>query len=292
MRFAIVLLAALFVLVHVFPLRAQAQQIEVNGVLREYRLHVPRRLSSPAPLLIVLHGGGGNARQIERFTGFSRLADREGFMVVYPQGINRQWNDGRSFEDSGTADDVGFIAALIDHLVAAQSVDPARVYATGISNGGFMSYRLGCQLSDRIAGIAPVAATLSEDLAADCAPLRPLPVMMVNGTADPLVPYDGGVVSLPGGRSRGQIRSAEVTAAFWAAHNGCDSTPLQAPLPDGSTVEISQYDGCDAPVVLYTIRNGGHTWPGAAQYLPVRLIGGTNRDMNATEAIWSFFKAL
>lgn len=297
MRRIVLLLLVLLLLSAALPLHAQSARIEIEGQVRHYRLFVPETLDSPAPLLIVLHGGGGNMRQIERFTHFTPLAEREGFIVVYPQGLQKRWNDGRVFEGSTDSDDVAFINGLIDYLIDTQPVDPQRIYVTGISNGGFMSFRLGCQLSQRIAGFAAVTAMLSEALAPNCAPQRPLKFLLINGTADPLLPYDGGTVTLPPDNTpRGEVRSTAESLAFWAAHNGCAPEPLYAGLPDsnprdGSRVEITTYAGCEAATTLYTVVNGGHTWPGGEQYLPAALIGGTNRDMDASETIWAFFAA-
>jgi polyhydroxybutyrate depolymerase len=293
-RFALLGIVLLY-LTAARPLYAQSEGIEIDGVPRHYRLHVPQGLDAPAPLLIVLHGGGGSMRQMERFTGFTPIAEREGFIVVYPQGLEYRWNDGRDFEGSTESEDVAFIDGLIEHLLASQPIDPDRIYATGISNGGFMSFRLACQLSERIAGIAAVTASLSEDIAPDCAPQRPLKFLLINGTADPLLPYEGGTVTLPPDNApRGEVRSAVDSVAFWAAHNHCAPEPLFAALPDSnqhddSQVEIRTYAACEAATVLYTVVNGGHTWPGGEQYLPVAVIGGTNRDFDASETIWAFF---
>ncbi len=294
MRWLIIILTLLFTFQ---PLHAQTATLIVDDVVRTYHLHVPRRLDSPAPLLIVLHGGGGHGRQMQRFTGFDRIANREGFIVVYPDGIDNAWNDGRIFDHERTADDVTFIAALIDHLIATQPIDPNQVYATGISNGGFMSFRLACELADRIAGVAPVTATLAEDIAPDCQPEQPLKVLVINGTLDPLVPYAGGTVRLADdGTPRGEIRSTTATLRFWADHNECASEAVTTDLPnkvlrDQTRAQLTTYTRCREPVQLLTIINGGHTWPGGSQYLPALLIGRTSRDIDASEFIWTFFAA-
>jgi polyhydroxybutyrate depolymerase len=246
-------------------------------------------------LLIVLHGGGGTAEGMIRFTGFNQIADANGFIVVYPDGLDKSWNDGRVYRRAPlVTDDVAYISALIDHLQAGQNIDPTRIFATGISNGGFMSYRLACELSDKITGIAPVTANLSVDLEASCAPSQPVKMLIINGTDDPLVPYDGGEVALPGGIGRGKIRSTAATLDFWAAHNGCggDRVIVDEPnraLFDRTRLQSTTLVGCDAPVKLFTVINGGHTWPGGSQYLPVGLVGRTSRDMDASQIIWEFF---
>jgi polyhydroxybutyrate depolymerase len=296
MRRVLLFLTLSLILLSVIQI-VSAQTLTVDGLERSYILHVPRGLNpdQPIPLLIAMHGGGGNARQMQRYTGFNRVANREGFVVVYPQGIEDRWNDGRVFEESPQTDDVEFIEVLIDHLIKTRNIDPQRVYATGISNGGFMSYRLGCELSDRIAGIAPVTANLSIDLAMFCEPAHSLKVLIINGTDDPLVPYEGGEVRVPlVGNPRGEIHSTDESVRFWAAHNSCTADPLVDSQPDvnlrdESTVEIITYTDCDAPVQLLSVIGGGHTWPGAAQYLPV--VGGVNRDIHASDVIWEFFRA-
>ena len=288
-------LIILFILLLIVPpLHAQVENLAVGDEQRTFYLHIPRNLNTPAALLIVLHGGGGNARQMQRFTDFDRIADREGFIVAYPEGIDKAWNDGRQFDGASTATDVEFIAVLIDHLITTQGVDPNRVYATGISNGGFMSFRLACELSDRIAGVAPVTATLSEDLISFCQPAHPIKLLLINGTADPLVTYDGGSVTLPNDVSRGHVQSTADTMRFWAEHNQCDGGPIITDLPnrnrlDRTQANSTQYTNCQQPVQLISIVNGGHTWPGGSQYLPIFLIGRTNRDIDASEVIWDFF---
>ncbi len=172
--------------------------LESGGLPRTYLLHVPRRYDPAAawPLVFALHGGGSQGRSMPGLTGLSRLADRRGFLVAYPDGVGRSWNDGREDPDVPAqrqrVDDVAFLTALLDDLTRRYRVDSARVYATGISNGGFMSQRLACEASTRIAAVAPVVATLGVELAARCRPARPVPVLMVNGADDPLVPFQGG----------------------------------------------------------------------------------------------------
>ncbi len=286
-----------------YPVRAQSDQatLEVEGQARTALVHVPDDLSTPAPLVIVLHGGGGNGPNTQRYTGFNEIADANGFIVVYPDGIDNSWNDGREVNASGV-DDVGFIAALIEMLVADYGADPERVFVTGISNGGYMSMRLACELADRVAGAAIVTAGLSEALSATCAPAQPVAMLIMNGTDDPIVPYDGGQVDLSvlGERGeRGATLSTDDSIAFWTAFNECadaDSAPETAlgnaaPL-DRTRVYVTTYSDCTAPVVRYRIEGGGHTWPGTRQYLPVGIIGRTSRDIDGSAVIWEFFASL
>ena len=243
--------------------------------------------------MIVLHGGGGQGRGIQSLTKFDALADQENFIVAYPNALQRNWNDYREADNlQSDADDVGFIRALIDSLSESYTIQ--KVFVTGISNGGFMTYRLACDLSDKISGFAAVAATLPAGNSDVCQPGRAVPILVMNGTADPIVPYEGGTVA----GNRGDIQSTEDTMAFWAANNGCAgaSDPTETALPDtdpkdGTQVYVREYPGCAAPVVLYRIEGSGHTWRGAAQYLPKRIIGLASRDIDATQVIWDFFKA-
>lgn len=172
-----------------------ARTLQVGGESRGYLLYVPStwRRGRPAPLVLVFHGGGGQARGIAPHTGFSRLAEREGFIVAYPEGLNRRWNDGRAY--AATHDDVGFVRALLDTLGRELGIDPGRVYATGISNGAMFSYRLACDLPGVLAAVAPVAGAMPADLAPGCAHTEPVSVLAFQGTADPLMPYAGGGVA-------------------------------------------------------------------------------------------------
>ena len=268
--------------------------INLNGVKREYRLHVPPGYAKghAAPLLLVLHGGGGEPKGTERLTGMNAVADREGFLVAYPAGLGRHWNDGRS-EVGATAGDVALLSAVIDDVARRYDVDRGRVFATGISNGGFMSTRLACELSERVRAVGIVAATMSETLHATCQPQRPVAVVMFSGTDDPLVPYAGGSVR----GDRGKILGAEATASFWARTNGCAPQPERSELPvvdasDPTRVSLARYPSCrpGAEVRLYTIHDGGHTWPGGRAYMPAFLVGKVSRQIDADQVMWEFFR--
>lgn len=264
--------------------------VVVAGVTRSWLLHVPASYSPsrPAPVVLLLHGGGGRAAGIERSTGgFSALADRHGFIAVYPESRRGHWDDGRETVTDHT-DDVAFIAALLDALAAEYAVDVRRVYAAGISNGGMMSMRLACELSGRFAAIATVGANMPAALAASCRPARAVPVVMFSGTADSLIPYGGGRVFGPVG---GVVLSASETAAFWARNNGGATHPQSRALPDadpgdGTTTDLLEFAG---DVALYRINEGGHTWPGGMQYAPLRFVGKVARDFSANDTIQAFF---
>jgi polyhydroxybutyrate depolymerase len=267
------------------------QTITVGGTARTYLLHVPGSLQKgkPAPLVLVFHGGGGHAGNMPKFTQFDRLADQQGFIVAYPEGLNTHWSDTRGLSP---ADDVGFIRALVAEIERSQNIDLKRVYATGISNGGFFSQRLACELADKIAAVASVAATIPEPLVPVCRPSRPVSVMFMHGTKDPLVPIDGGPVA----RTHGRCVSLAAGSSFWRNHDQTSSKPSSADLPDnardGTRVHREVYGGGkrDTEVVVYTIEGGGHTWPGSTQYLPAFLVGKASKNLDATRTIWEFFQ--
>jgi len=278
--------------------------IAFGGLERTYRIHIPPSYdkSKPMPLLIVLHGGGGTGKRMEKLTqgGFNKLSDKEGFLVVYPDGIEKNWNDGRENvkyrAHREKIDDVGFISALIDHLSKQYNLDIKRVYVTGISNGAMMSFRLGCELSEKIAAIAPVAGSMPENLPSRCSPSRPIPVLVISNTDDRLVSWEGGDIRF-GRKTFGRALSVPETVKYWVNHNQCSSSPSISMEPDrdpkdGTRVRIESYDQCKegTEVILCAIEGGGHTWPGGDQYLPKIIVGKTSRDIDANEVIWDFLK--
>ncbi len=271
--------------------------VDVGGTERSYYLHTPPALERGAPLLLVFHGGGGSSgdkgKTLGRFTGLNAIADREGFVVAYPNSLAGNWNDGREGTGAVDTDDVAFVRAILDDVAENVDIDPARVYAAGISNGGFFSQRLACALSDRVAATYSIVGFIAETLAETCAPPRPVPVAIVAGTADPLVLFDGGQVA----GDRGLALGAEATVEHWANHNGC-TTERRVALDDvdesdGSTVEVVTHGDCDggANVRFVRIEGGGHTWPSRAQYAPRFVIGPVNRDIDASEDLWAFVSA-
>ncbi len=276
--------------------------ITVGSLKRTYRLHVPplHDKAKQAPLVIALHGGGGTGKRMERLTrgGFNTLSDKEGFIVVYPDGIEKSWNDGRkdarSRSHKDNIDDVGFISALIDHLIKEFNIDSKRIYVTGASNGAIMSYRLACELPEKITAIAPVIGLISEGFS--CPALsQPVSALIIAGTKDPLMPWEGGAIRF-GRHYRGRVQSAFNTVNYWAAHNRCASPPVVTDDPDkdpkdGARVKHEVYNCQEgSEVILYTIEGGGHTWPDGYQYLPERIVGKASRDINANAVIWIFFK--
>ena len=268
--------------------------LTVDGRERTYLVAEPDRLDRPMALVLVFHGGGGNARQIARHTGFAELARREGFLAVFPQGYKGNWNDGRAdvkspaFQDQ--VDDLAFVNALLDELAARYQVD--KVYVTGVSNGGMFSQFLAARMADRIQAAAPVVGGIPEPIAASFAPARPVSMLIIQGTDDPLVPYNGGGIGVLGGR--GRIVSTERALSLWREVNGCSGKGEVTELPDRDPedrcrVTRTVWHG-NADVELYRIQNGGHGWPGGSQYLPRAAIGKVCQDFNATETIWEFFR--
>jgi polyhydroxybutyrate depolymerase len=298
----------LLICIPAISLNAQKTSLIHGGLKRVFKIYIPSTSDSlnHPPLVIVLHGRGGTGSSMILVTrsGFNKLADRDGFIVVYPDGIELNWNDGRIDEEARdrahreNIDDVGFISTLIDTMISDYNINPGQVYVTGISNGAIMAYRLACELSNKITAIAPVDGNIPVPLLSGCNPERPLSVLAINNTNDPLVPYNGGDIY---GHLRkvnlGKVLSAEQSVRFWVEHNKCTTSPVITKEPDtdpndGTNVTVMAYlNGKEkTEVILYTIEGGGHTWPGGFQYLPVWLIGKTSRDIDANEVIWSFFK--
>ncbi|MCA9117610.1 MAG: prolyl oligopeptidase family serine peptidase [Planctomycetaceae bacterium] len=282
------------------------RELQVEGETRSYLVHVPPESVSPAlppgdsrkqqrtgwPVVLVFHGGHGNARMMQRFCGMNETADRSGFVAVYPNGTGN--GRGLSFHAGlggllfrNKPDDVVFVEALLADLSRSIHIDSRRVYATGMSNGGMMSYHLARSLPERIAAIAPVAGTMPPD---DRPLKRPVPLMHFHGTEDRLVPWDG-----PNNRTARYLRFLPVdeTVGRWRKDNLTVDQLVEQKLPDtdgdGRHVYRTEWAAGEngAPVILYRIDGGGHTWPGRAPRL--RLLGDSTLDIPANELIWQFF---
>lgn len=274
---------------------SQSGQLMFAGQARTFLLHVPPAHDGrrPLPLVVLLHGGLGTGAQLEGSALMSPIADREGFVAVYPDGESRTWNAGRCCGPAveQNVDDVGFVAALLDHLEAELCLDRRRVYATGMSNGAMLAHRLGCELSERLAAIAPVSGANVTDR---CTPGRPVPVLMIHGTADRHVPWEGG---LGCGLAAVPFASVPDTVAGWVTRNGCAPAAPSLVLEQGDgRCELQAACPSAAPVILCTIAGGGHSWPGGD---PKRLDlpgcaqageGGQSRTFLASEQIWAFFR--
>lgn len=276
----------------------QADTIIVDGLERSYIVHLPSGFDSKrqTPVVLALHGGGGKAEGMNKLTGFDKVSDKYGFIVVYPDGIDKQWNDGRNdFHLNDKIDDVNFISHLIDTLKILYNIDSNRVYATGISNGGIMSFRLACELSNRIAAFAPVAASMPESPTYNCNPSRPVPMMIIFGNEDPLVPFEGGDISILGISKRGKVIPVKESVKYWVNFDGGNNIPAVSEInneDDDTKVIKSDYTSGknNSEVIFMLVDGGGHTWPGGWQYLPKLIIGRTTKDINASEEIWKFFE--
>ncbi len=260
----------------------QRRTLEVDGLPRTYRLFVPLSVdrARAAPLVLMLHGVGNSAQSMVEATQFDRTAETAEFIVAYPDGVDQTWNAGYCCLGGATTgpDDVAFLRRLIDDVQADHTVDPDRVFVVGVSAGGMMAYRLGCELSGRVAGVGAVAGAM---ILEECRPARPVSVIEIHGTADQLVPYDGGPTA--GGATRPSPPTVAVVRR-WAELNGCPTAPTAE--TDGRVISTA-WSGCaeGAGVKLVTIDGGGHTWfaPG---------LGAANGAVDATAVIWGFFSGL
>lgn len=255
--------------------------IQHNGVTREYILYAPASYTpgTDVPLLLAFHGYTSNAAVLRTYSKFNDIADTAGFIVVYPQGTvfngNTHWNVG-GLQAGSPADDLGFTDALLDSLIVDFSIDQTRIYSTGMSNGGYMSFLLACQLSSRIAAIASVTGSMSLTTFDACTPSRPISVLQIHGTTDGTVPYVGNPL---------WTKSIDEVLEYWATNNNCELTPTSSSVPDvapmdGSTVEHFVYangDNCTS-VEHYRVIGGGHDWPGA----------WGNMDISASALVWNF----
>jgi polyhydroxybutyrate depolymerase len=262
--------------------------LTVGGLQRTYLVHAPA--GAPAGLVINLHGAGMNGQQQADLTDYNTVADRFGFVVAYPNGIDTTWADGRgaSLPDRQGVDDVGFLSALIERLSRDYAVPPGRVFVTGMSAGAFMANRLVCDRADLVTAIAPVAGTLGA--ATPCSPSRPVSVMAVHGTADPVVPYEGGLMNGRGGTS--DIVSAPALAERWREMDRCPGPLLGDPASTGEVQEMTAAGCADGTeVTLVRINGGGHTWPAGRFSLPADVVGTTSFAVNASAASAQFFAA-
>ncbi|MFQ5890021.1 MAG: alpha/beta hydrolase family esterase [Gemmatimonadota bacterium] len=273
--------------------RLPSHSLLVGGLERRYHVFLPEGgtpTTRSLPVLIVMHGFLQSWRGIRQLTGFERLARREGFLVVYPEGYRRSWNDGDGVKPASKrrVDDLGFLRALLDDVARRYPIDEGRVYAVGFSNSAFLLARHACALSDRLAAIGMAAGGVYPGWGPDCPDRRRMPAVFVNGTEDPaLAPLNEEFDLAP-------LRSGEL----WAARNGCEPEgarrdSLPDPARDGTTVTRSEFTGCEqgAEVVEYRVEGGGHAWPGGPQYLPGFFIGKASRDFDASRAMWDFLRS-
>ncbi len=307
------------------------QFVNVNGALRTFILHLPIGYNprNKYPLVILLHGADETSQDMARLSRFDFVADRYGFIAFYPDSEGASWDigtavaqpkrstgrrdglgglgfpmpfplpggegaQGRGSKQNGDqSSDLAFIDEMLDKLTRTYSIDLNRIFATGYSDGGFMDFQLGCSKSRRIAAIAPVAAAMPKELSARCKLSRGVPLLMMNGTSDPVIHYRGGKV-------RGATfttLSIQTTAGTWAELDRCNPKPTQATLPPhdghGLKTRVDTYSNCrdGAEVALYTIEGGGNTWPSGDDFISEKEVGKTSTDLDADEVIWKFFSA-
>lgn len=290
-----ILMAALLVAASALPAAAGRYEIEHDGVTRSFLVE-PAAGPRPAPAIVVLHGGAGTADRMRKITQFT-LHER-GWVEIYPEGLDREWNDGRTAADGTpvrTADDLGFLRAMLGRLASEGVIDPRRVYFTGASNGGAMTIRVVCQAPELVAGAAVVIMNLPVGI--DCPDSPPVPMIFIQGTADGLVPFDGGPITAKGRRDRGSVLSAADTLARFAWRNRCgawEEIAIPDHFPDdGTRVRLHTYRGCAEPLMQYIIDGGGHTWAGNKNRRWVeKLLGTTSLDISATFEIEAFFTGL
>jgi len=259
--------------------------ITAGGRVREYYFAAADTApASPAPLVLFFHGGAGNARGAASRYAFSQAA--HGAIVVYPEGIDHHWSDGRDYFRN--ADDVEFVRALLARLEQRWKIDRARVFAVGHSNGGIMIYTLACRLPGAFAAIGTLGSALPVNDVPRCGNAKPVSVIAIHGTEDPLVPYDGGGL-------HGAMLGAQKNAAFWARADGCDSMPTRTELPPAAASSAThatriEFSACASrrSVVLYVLVGGGHGWPGENDPLPESLVGPQSDAVDASSLIWEF----
>lgn len=285
-----------------------SQSVSVQGTNRIFHVHVPASYdrTKPTPVLLVFHGLHMTGKMMILLTGFNSLSDKRGFIVVYPEGLAQRWDDGR-----GGTDDVGFVHELLNRLAAIVNVDQRRIYACGISNGGYFSQVLACE-SNRIAAVGVVAAGTLEQMTSRCHNNKAVPIVFFLGDEDPLIAWGadndralgelGELVGLSGLGSinspiarHGGVMTVGEAINFWVHHNNCSQSPYTQQendkANDGTRVKRETYSGpFGSDVVLYTVQGGGHTWPGALPVFPKALTGRTSQDINASELIWDFFE--
>jgi polyhydroxybutyrate depolymerase len=267
-----------------------AETLTHDGLERTYRLHVPSSYddATAVPLVIALHPSGGNGEVMANITGLNDVAEIENFIVAYPEGPYQYWDYGADLDEwekvEGVLDDPGFVAALIDSLAASYTIDPARIYAVGYSNGARMAFRMGCDLGDKLAAIGAVAATISDDISSACNSDNPVSVIYLHGTEDSVTPWDGKPLYMPDGMFIATAFSAYDTAVFWATKNICNPKPLlsqnDANPNDSRSVQRAEFYECDGDtsVTFYGFTGAGHTW-------------SLDSSIDTTRLIWDFFAA-
>jgi polyhydroxybutyrate depolymerase len=288
--------------------KVEERRLEFGGLQRSFLVYIPERLPDRVPVLLVLHGSAGTAKRMRSATAwaFEQIADRHGAVIVYPEGFDRHWNDCRATGDYAAkqrgVDDVGFLRAVVarldgDPALGARRIDADEVFAAGLSNGGHMALRLALEAPDFVAGVAAIAASLPAADNFNCAPSgKPVAVMLINGDADPISPYEGGEIwSFGLFNRRGAVQSTLATAEYFRNLAGYTAPPFEHRYPDtdpadGTVASRMVWSTEDRPEVdVITIHGGGHTIPHPLMSMP-RIFGRTSHDVPAAEEIWRFFR--
>ena len=280
---------------------------------RQYRIHVPKTYDSATatPMVVCLHGGGGNCHYAS-LMGLTPVANRHNFIAVYPNAVDRHWNDGRDTkpfaEHDRDIDDADFLKTVVSRVREKYNIDSEQIFVMGPSNGGFMSQRLAMEQSETFSAAAILIATMGEAIKDDFQPEHPVSILYMNGTEDPLVPYEGGPLTLDlfprlramSGKpvsSRGICIPTDEAVSLWLERNKIDSEPETIELKDkdpddGSVIQRSLWtDGeLGTAVALYKVVGGGHTIPGTHYLIPEKFVGPVNQDIDAFETIWQFFQ--
>ncbi len=283
--------------------------VTVDGGKRPFSVHIPASYdrTKPTPLVLVFHGVGMTGQMMIPVTGFNGLADRNNFIVVYGDGVGHRWQDGRN----GNADDIAYVNAILTKLPRTVNIDTRRVYAAGLSNGGYFCQLLACALSDKIAAVGVVASTMMDNASSQCTSGRPMPIAFFLGTEDPLIPWGDGRVkdlgklgealglssigSIDSSLARyGGLLNVKEMMDFWTSHNRCSIQPRTTYEPDidpndGTKVKKESYGSGSNEVILYSIEGGGHTWPGCLAF--PKMTGRITRDIVASDLLWAFFAA-
>ena len=286
--------------VAIMPIIAVEKTIDIDGLERRYLVFVPTNATDAMPVVLAFHGGGGTPRQMEQHTALNAVAEEEKFVLVYPEAVGSNWNDGRGgkfiLAQRENISDVQFVRRLIDVLARDYRIDRGRVFAAGISNGAAMAHRLAAEASDVIAAIAAVAGGIAPAIVETFEPEFPVSILIIQGDSDPFVPISGGTVVAGRGRVRGVVGPMKEVVESYVRRNGNIGNPvlttLAAELNDGTTVEITKH--LDGPGGVrswfYVVKNGGHAWPGRPALATEAVIGKVSQQFSATETICEFFK--
>jgi polyhydroxybutyrate depolymerase len=290
-KFMIVALVSFFFLVQA---QDEFRTLIFENLERTYLIHVPPSYDAgtPVSLLLMLHGRGGDGEGIAELTNFSDLADEHNFIVLYPDGLDNQWNYVKDVPGYGsmTQDDAAFLLALLGEVSGQYTIDEKRIYVAGFSNGGFMTQRLACDAPEKFAAFASVAAAGFGGMPQVCQTPSPLSILLVHGTLDAVIPWQGIV------RGNGFVLAPVTdTLAFWSQYASCEGEVVDTPLPQkGESPETNVtlfFVGCEEnnEVLLYAVQGGGHNWPGVDDLMSQDWAGTTNMDIRASEVIWEFF---